>query len=309
MEALRINNLSKRYKKSSKASLDAVSLTLPQGCVLGLVGENGAGKTTLIKSVTGSVRFDSGSIEVLGNKINADTQYKPDIAFRQDIGTVLAEESFPEIMTAKMIGSAMKSIYNNWDSACYEEHLRKFGLDDKKKYKEYSRGMKMKLAIAVAMSHNAKLLLLDEATSGLDPVVRDELLDEFNEFTRDECHSILISSHITGDLEKICDYIAFIHEGRVIMCDEKDAIFEKYGILHCTDAVLGELQKDAVIGSRVSEYGAEALVVRSMVPDTFEISPVSLDDIIVYIARGINEGSLHYEDRSNIGRNDGWEAD
>lgn len=288
MEAIKVNNLSKRYKKSSRPSLDNVSLDLPQGCVLGLVGENGAGKTTLIKAITGSVKFDSGSIEVLGHDIDAASQNKTDDRFRQDIGTVLAEDSFPEIMTAGMIGNVMKSIYINWDSACYNRYLEKFGLDSKKKYKEYSRGMKMKLSIAVAMSHNAKLLLLDEATSGLDPVVRDQLLDEFNEFTRDENHSILISSHITSDLEKICDYIAFIHEGRIVMCDTKDAILDKYGILHCTDDVLAELEDGAVAGSKSSDYGAEALVVRSKVPDTFDISPVSLDDIIVYIARGID---------------------
>lgn len=288
MEAIKVSNLSKRYKKSSRPSLDNVSLDLPQGCVLGLVGENGAGKTTLIKAITGSVKFDSGSIEVLGHDIDAASQNKTDDRFRQDIGTVLAEDSFPEIMTAGMIGNVMKSIYINWDSACYNRYLEKFGLDSKKKYKEYSRGMKMKLSIAVAMSHNAKLLLLDEATSGLDPVVRDQLLDEFNEFTRDENHSILISSHITSDLEKICDYIAFIHEGRIVMCDTKDAILDKYGILHCTDDVLAELEDGAVAGSKSSDYGAEALVVRSKVPDTFDIIPVSLDDIIVYIARGID---------------------
>ena len=288
MEAIKVSNLSKRYKKSSRPSLDNVSLDLPQGCVLGLVGENGAGKTTLIKAITGSVKFDSGSIEVLGHDIDAASQNKTDDRFRQDIGTVLAEDSFPEIMTAGMIGNVMKSIYINWDSACYNRYLEKFGLDSKKKYKEYSRGMKMKLSIAVAMSHNAKLLLLDEATSGLDPVVRDQLLDEFNEFTRDENHSILISSHITSDLEKICDYIAFIHEGRIVMCDTKDAILDKYGILHCTDDVLAELEDGAVAGSKSSDYGAEALVVRSKVPDPFDISPVSLDDIIVYIARGID---------------------
>ena len=288
MEAIKVSNLSKRYKKSSRPSLDNVSLDLPQGCVLGLVGENGAGKTTLIKAITGSVKFDSGSIEVLGHDIDAASQNKTDDRFRQDIGTVLAEDSFPEIMTAGMIGNVMKSIYINWDSACYNRYLEKFGLDSKKKYKEYSRGMKMKLSIAVAMSHNAKLLLLDEATSGLDPVVRDQLLDEFNEFRRYENNSILISSHITSDLEKICDYIAFIHEGRIVMCDTKDAILDKYGILHCTDDVLAELADGAVAGSKSSDYGAEALVVRSKVPDTFDISPVSLDDIIVYIARGID---------------------
>lgn len=281
MEAIKVSNLSKRYKKSSRPSLDNVSLDLPQGCVLGLVGENGAGKTTLIKAITGSVKFDSGSIEVLGHDIDAASQNKTDDRFRQDIGTVLAEDSFPEIMTAGMIGNVMKSIYINWDSACYNRYLEKFGLDSKKKYKEYSRGMKMKLSIAVAMSHNAKLLLLDEATSGLDPVVRDQLLDEFNEFTRDENHSILISSHITSDLEKICDYIAFIHEGRIVMCDTKDAILDKYGILHCTDDVLAELEDGAVAGSKSSDYGAEALVVRSKVPDTFDISPVNLDDIYI----------------------------
>ena len=202
MEAIKVSNLSKRYKKSSRPSLDNVSLDLPQGCVLGLVGENGAGKTTLIKAITGSVKFDSGSIEVLGHDIDAASQNKTDDRFRQDIGTVLAEDSFPEIMTAGMIGNVMKSIYINWDSACYNRYLEKFGLDSKKKYKEYSRGMKMKLSIAVAMSHNAKLLLLDEHTAALDPKTAEKVLALSDKFiAEDKLTAMMITHNMHAALE------------------------------------------------------------------------------------------------------------
>ncbi|MGN0407694.1 MAG: ABC transporter ATP-binding protein [Bacteroides sp.] len=277
MNALELRNVTKKYREFT---FDNVTLELPQGCVLGLVGENGAGKTTMMKLILGSIKKDAGDITVLGTDIR-----KENVSVKQDIGVVLADDSFPEMITAAQVGKIMASVYKNWDAAKYDEYIKKFGLEGKKKYKEYSRGMKMKLSIAVAMSHNAKLLLLDEATSGLDPVVRDELLDMFNEFTRDETHSILISSHITSDLEKICDYIAFMHNGKLVMCEEKDELLKKYGILHCTKEVFGELAAGAVIGHKESEYGVEALVARDRVPATFDISPANIDDIIVYLSK------------------------
>lgn len=278
MNVLEFNNVRKSY---SDFLIDDINFELPEGCVLGLVGENGAGKTTMMKLILSSIKMDGGAIRVFGRDNIRDSS-----DLKQDIGVVFAENSFPEMLTSRQIGRVMELLYQNWDMAGYVEYLKMFGLDGKKKYKEYSRGMKMKQSIAVAMSHGARLLLLDEATSGLDPIARDELLDILNGYTKDERHSILISSHITSDLEKICDYIAFIHKGRLVLCEEKDTLLNRYGILHCTRGVLGELAEDAVAGCRFSQYGAEALVVRDRIPATFDVAPAGLDDIFVYMIRG-----------------------
>lgn len=180
----------------------------------------------------------------------------------------------------------MQNIYKNWDAQVYEKYLTSLKLPRDKQFKEFSKGMKMKLAIAVALSHNAKLLILDEATSGLDPVVRDEILDIFSEFTRDENHAVLMSSHIVSDLEKICDYIAFIHEGEMMLCEEKDTLKEQYGIIRCREAVLEDISREAVIGKKVSPYGIEAIVRRNEIPRGIEISPVDLEQLFIFMVKG-----------------------
>lgn len=234
MNALEIKNLTKHY---NGFTLDNISFSLPQGCILGLIGENGAGKSTTIRSILGSLKYD-GDIKVLGKPISADLKNR--------IGVVLDEVGFPDKLNVKDVNSIMKNMFTNWDNDAFLGYIKKFGLPDDKAFSEFSKGMKMKLGIAVALSHNAELLILDEPTSGLDPLVRDEIIDILNDFTRDDNHSILISSHIVSDLEKLCDYIAFLHKGKLMLCEEKDALLEQYVFINTSEEKLAELDENAV---------------------------------------------------------------
>ena len=271
MNALEINNLCKTYPGFS---LDHLNLTLPSGCILGLIGENGAGKSTTIKLILDLIRPDSGSITILGTE---HTRLS-----REDIGVVLDEVGIPECLTASQVGKVMKNLFKNWDSRRFDELLTQFSIPDGKIFKEFSRGMKMKLGIAVAMSHGARLLILDEATSGLDPVVRDELLDIFNDFTRDEGNSVLISSHIVSDLEKICDYIAFIHRGRLMLCREKDELLNEYAFVQGSREEIDALDP---IGRRDGRFGTEAIVRRSDVPAGMKTSPITIEELFIFMAK------------------------
>ena len=277
MNALEIRNLTKSYPDFT---LDNLNLTLPGGCILGLIGENGAGKSTTIKLILDMIRKDSGTVTILGRDI-ADHAER----IKEDIGVVLDEAGIPECLTVTQVGKVMKHTFRNWDEAEYSRLIRKLGLPDKKPFKDFSRGMKMKLAIAVAMSHNSKLLILDEATSGLDPVVRDEVVEMFSDFTRDENHSVLISSHIVSDLEKLCDYVAFLHKGKLMLCEEKDRLLEEYGLLHCTSEELRQLPAEAVRYVKENPYGAEAMVRRSAVPDGMSVSPISIEELFVFMVK------------------------
>ena len=274
MNALEIKSLNKSYPGFA---LDNLNLTLPQGCILGLIGENGAGKSTTIKLILDLIRPDSGSITILGTE---HTRLS-----REDIGVVLDEVGIPECLTASQVGKVMKNLFKNWDSRRFDELLTQFSIPDGKIFKEFSRGMKMKLGIAVAMSHGARLLILDEATSGLDPVVRDEVVTMLSEFTREEGHSILISSHIVSDLEKLCDYIAFLHKGKLMLYEEKDVLLSRYGIVYCTHEQLPLLSPTAVLHRKENPYGAEVLVLRDAVPGDWKISPVSIEELFVFMVK------------------------
>jgi len=279
MNAVEIQNLSKKYPGFL---LDNISFSLPQGCILGLVGENGAGKTTLIKLIMNAISRESGSIKVLGT----DNQSPEFIQVKEDIGVVLDEAYFPEMLTAANVGTVMRCTYKNWDDNCYESYLERFSLPHDKPFKDFSRGMKMKLAVAAALSHNPKLLILDEATSGLDPMVRDEILDIFNDFTRNESNSIILSSHIVSDLEKICDYIAFIHKGKLLLAEEKDKLLEEYAVIKVPAEVMAGIPSEAIIGKKTGAYATEALVKRSKVPAVIPKEHTSLEDIILFWAKG-----------------------
>lgn len=278
MNAIEMNHVTKTYPSFT---LDDLSLCLPSGCIMGLVGENGAGKSTTIELLMNAIERDSGEVTILGT----DNRAKEFQKVKEDIGIVLDEAYFPEILNANNVNQIMKRTYRQWDEEKFFEYAAKFKLSGKKMFKEYSRGMKMKLAIAVALSHNPKLLILDEATSGLDPMIRDEILEIFNDFTRDENHSVLISSHIISDLEKICDYIAFLHQGRLLFCEEKDRLHEEYGILHLTRAEMENVPEEAVVGRKDSEYGIELLVKREQISQAFEVERAGIEDIVLFLAK------------------------
>lgn len=277
MNAIEIRGLTKSY---GDFTLDHLDLTLPQGTIMGLIGENGAGKSTTIKLILGMLKRDSGTITLLGKDNRENLRLT-----KEDIGVVLDDVGISECLTPVQVGKIMRLTFSNWDQAAYDGYLKAFNLSENKKFKDFSRGMKMKLGIAVALSHHAKLLILDEATSGLDPVVRDEILDIFCEFTRDETHSILISSHIVSDLEKICDYIAFLHKGKLILCEEKDALKDKYAIIHCTEEQLAMLDSSIIVGSKRSAYGIEALVKRDGLPVGMEKSPVDIEQLFIFMVK------------------------
>ncbi len=276
--AIEIKGLSKHYKDFS---LDSLDLTLPTGCVLGLVGENGAGKSTTIRLIMDALERDGGTVSVLG----VDNQSKAFQDLKEDIGVVLDETFVPEILSAKQLGKIMAGTFRNWDQAAYDGWLTRLGLPQDKKFKDYSRGMTMKLGIAAALSHGARLLLLDEATGGLDPMVREELLEVFADFAAQDGHAVLLSSHIVSDLERICDYIAFLHKGKLVMCEEKDVLLERYGILKCTREQLRNIPEEAVHGKRVGAYGVEALVEREYMPRDVVVDRATLEDIILYLSK------------------------
>ena len=275
MNAIEITGLEKRWP-GFDLNLD---LTLPQGCILGLIGENGAGKTTTIKALLGMTRPDAGQIRLLGE----DAAIAP-AALRERIGVVLDEPGYPECLTAVQLGKVMAGIYQNWDAPAYAGQLQTLSIPADKPFRDLSRGMKMKLAIAVALSHRAELLILDEPTSGLDPLVRDEVVAMFSEFTRAENHAVLISSHIVSDLEKLCDYIAFLHKGRLLLIEEKDVLRERYGLAQLSQADFAALDKGAVLGSRSTPYGVSAIVRREAVPG-LRTEPVSIEDLFVLMAK------------------------
>ena len=278
MNALELHGLEKHYKDFTLGPLD---LTLPGGTICGLIGENGAGKSTTIKLIMDMIQRDGGTVTILGKENRTDFVHT-----KENIGVVLGSSGIPLCLNAVQVGKVMAGIYHNWDADAYAALCRKFDLPEKKKYKDYSAGMQMKLCIAVALSHRAKLLLLDEATNGLDPVVRDEVVDILLDFARDEEHSILISSHIVSDLEKLCDTIAFLHKGRLLLCEEKDALREEYALWHGSAARLAELDAGAVYSKRVTPYGAEALVRRDAVPAGANLSPVSIEELFVLMVKG-----------------------
>lgn len=281
--ALEIKNLTKSFKGFK---LDNVSFTLPSGCIMGLIGENGAGKSTLIRCILDILHKDGGTITVLGRDNRDNLKLT-----KEEIGVVTDEVGIPECLNAKQVGKIMKNTFKSWDEKAYENYLTKLAIPDGKQFKDFSRGMKMKLGIAAALSHGSKLLLLDEATSGLDPVVRDEVVDMFGDFTRDESHSVLISSHIVSDLEKLCDYVAFLHKGRLLLCEEKDRLLEEYCILRCEAERLKTLDPKNIISKKETPYGAEAVILRSAVPKDADISPVSLEELFVHMVK---------EERSNV---------
>lgn len=275
---LSIRGLSKRYMNFS---VEDVTFKVPDGTVVGLIGENGAGKSTIIKSVLGAVHPDGGEILVDGMPLD-----KLDRSGRQKISFVLDDMGLPMELTLSMLDKVLANIFEKWDSAKFKSLVQKFGLPEKKMLREFSKGMKMKATIAVALSYESNLLILDEPTSGLDPVVRDDILEMIYDYNRQNGRAALISSHITTDLEKICDYIVYIHGGKVIFNEEKDELLSRYAIYSTDEKQLAELDKTAVVKVLHRDYGVDILASKEKMPRDFEYRPVSLDDIMLFYSKG-----------------------
>ena len=280
--AIEIRSLCKDY---GDFKLDHVDLTLPGGAILGLIGENGAGKSTTIKAILNLIHRDGGSVKVFGREVT-----ESDPAFKEEVGVVLDDAPFHNMLRAPQVGRILSGVYRRWDQGLFDRYLDRFQLPRDKKIQEFSKGMKMKLSIAAALAHRPRLLVLDEATAGLDPVVRSELLDEFLSFIQDEEHAILLSSHITSDLEKVADYVTYLHKGRVAVQGAKDELLETYGRLVCSRADLERVDRTLLHGVRVSQFSCEALVkdraaFRRRYPE-LTVDPVGLEDIMVFTVRG-----------------------
>lgn len=280
--ALTVSELTKKYKEFS---LSDVSFEVPQGAIVGLIGENGAGKSTTINAILGLTHKDAGEISIMGTPIEELT-----MDMKEKIGVVFDGTNFSEELTPKKLNKVLKGIYASWDEDFFISLLKKLSLPFQKKIKSFSKGMKAKLSIAVAFAHHPKLLILDEATSGLDPIVRDHILDMFLDFVQDEENSILVSSHITTDLEKVADYIVFIHEGRLIFSKPKDELLENYGIVKCGAAQFDALDQQDVIAYRKQDYEWQVLVsdrqrAEKKYPKAVVI-PATIDEIMLLYVKG-----------------------
>lgn len=279
---LEIKNLCKKY---DGFELKNINIELPKGMIMGLIGENGAGKTTTIRAILNLLNNTSGEIKIFGLD---SKEYEKQI--KEDIGVVLDDSFFSDNMNSKDINKIMRNIYKNWDESAYIKYLDDFKLPSNQNIKEYSSGMKMKLKLAVALSHKAKLLILDEPTSGLDPIARNELLDVFQEFIQDESNSILVSSHITSDLEHIADYITFISDGNIIFCKSKDELLDNYGIVKCSEEQFKEVDQKDYINYKKSKYEYELLIEDRMEfkrkYDIQIIDKPSIEDIMLIYIKG-----------------------
>ena len=278
---LEVRNLTKQYEDFT---LDHVSFSIPKGTIMGLIGENGAGKSTTINAILDLIHKDDGTVTFWGQELSSAKQLK------EDIGVVFDGINFYETLTAAKVGKISQTAYKQWNDRLYREYLNRFQLPADKEIKTFSKGMKMKLCIAVALSHKPKLLILDEATNGLDPVMRDDILDVFLEFVQDEEHSILISSHITTDLEKVADSITFIHQGKVLFCKAKDELLYQYGIIRCGAAAFDEIEKSEILAYRKEDYQRNVLVAdKEKARRRYKnvvVDDAAIDDILLLYVKG-----------------------
>jgi len=284
INAIEVQGLTKTYKRTGFC-LNDISFTVPAGSIMGLVGENGSGKTTAIGCILNNLIKDNGTVKIFGNEMT-DT----DTHIREDIGAMFDSNSFPEHLTPARISSAMKHIYTRWDDGLFKSYLSKFKLSEKKSIRTLSRGMTMKLGIAVALSHHPKLLILDESTAGLDPIMRNDILDVLLEFVGDEGHSVLLSSHITADLEKIADYITFIHEGSIILSEKKDDIIYNYGIMRCTAAQFEQVNREDILAYRRQDYQIDVLLSNKQAAEAkyrdIVMDSATIEEMMLIIVKG-----------------------
>ncbi len=278
---IEITGLKKKY--DNKFELGEINIDIPSGSIVGLIGENGAGKTTLIKSILNIIKIDKGNIKIFGK------DYKNENV-KEEIGVVLDNTFFPELLTPKDINNSMKSIYKNWDSDLYFYYLKEFDLPENKTIKSLSKGMRKKLEIATSLAHKPKLLILDEPTSGLDPVVRSEVLDIFLKFIEDDEHSILLSTHITSDLEHIADKIVFIDEGKIVLEKSRDEIMDDYAILKCDIDYFSKIDKEDILRLRKTKYSYEILVnEKEKMTKKYQdcvLDKISIEDLMVLMIKG-----------------------
>ena len=279
---LQVNHLTKHYPNFK---LDHLSFSVPKGTIMGLIGENGAGKSTTLRAILNLIKKEEGTVTFWGKELCEDTKQ-----LKEDIGIVFDEMPFYETLTPHKIGKISQAAYTQWDPSLYQDYLKQFKLPSNKEVKKLSKGMKMKLCIAVALSHHPKLLILDEATSGLDPVMRDDLLDVLLDFVQDENHSILMSSHITSDLEKVADYITFIHQGKMVFSKAKDELLYDYGVIRCTKATFDSIDPSEILAYRKCDYQWEVLVKdKKKAKRCFKdavVDHASIDDILLLYIKG-----------------------
>ena len=281
-QILEVKNLCKKY---DGFELKNINLTLPKGSIMGLIGENGAGKSTTIKSILNIIHFDSGEINIFGKDSKLENR-----KIKEDIGVVLDDSFLSEYLTPKDINCIMKNVYNKWDEKLYFKYLEEFKLPINKKGKEFSSGMKMKLKIATALSHKPKLLILDEPTSGLDPVARNEILDIFQDFVQNEENSILVSSHITSDLERITDYITFINNGEIAFTKTRDEVMDGYGIVRCSNEEFEKIDKSDFVKFKKNKYDVELLIENKIEfkkkYDSMLVDKTTLEEIMLIYIKG-----------------------
>jgi len=278
--AIEIKDLIKQF---DNFMLGPINLAIPKGTIVGYIGQNGAGKSTTIKLLLGLLNKDSGEIKIL-DEINPNS-----VALKDKLGIVFDDLLVPEEMTLVDVEKFCSRVYSKWNKNSFYKFKEKFNLPDKKIIKNYSRGMKMKLSMAVALSHNAELLILDEATSGLDPIVREEILDLLLDFMQDENHTILISSHILSDLEKVADYIAFINDGKILFMETKDELKENYGICTLSNEEVASIDEEAIVGRRIHSFGQELLVKKNLIPNSIIFQKPSIEDIMIYFVKGVKK--------------------
>ena len=283
--ALKIQGLSKKFEGFA---LDKVSFQVPSGSIVGLIGENGAGKTTTINAALGLIKKDSGEIELFGENVEHLTH-----SIKEEIGAVFDASNFSEELTPEKLDKVLKDIYTSWDQDLFRQLLDRLEIPFSRKIKTFSKGMKMKLSLAAALSHHPKLLILDEATSGLDPVMRDDILDMFLDFVQEEDHAILVSSHITSDLEKVADYIVFIHKGKIIFSKPKDELLDDYGIIKCGDEQFKALDREDWIACRRQDYEWQVLTsdrkkAEKKYPKAL-VMPATIDEIMLLYVKGEQE--------------------
>lgn len=280
--AIQIKNLTKDYKDFS---LKQITMNIPEGCVMGLIGENGAGKSTMIQAILGLIKADYEEISILGKDLRTQER-----EIKEDIAVIFDVSHYNLQYTPAFIGKILSGVYKNWNMDVYTQYLKRFGLPEDKKLKKFSKGMKMKLEFAIAFSHEPKLLILDEATSGLDPIFRDEILELIREFTEEENHTVLLSSHITSDLDKIADYIAFIHNGELQFVKTYDDLRDNYGILHCGKEFFETIREEDIVSFKKEPYEYKVLIknkkeILNVFPE-LEIERASIEDMMLFYVKG-----------------------